>query len=284
MKAQLKSLFFSIAVIMATAPAALAGGDYYNVGDYVGVPVPAPAPIPLYDPVWYFRFDTALVLNEAPGASESGMVVGGGGGALSAANPAPTNGSWLDSSYKQAFTFAAGVGYRWSNNIRIDVTGETLPDHKVRINGSRTANLAGGGGRLRSTVYDRATVRGGAIMFNAYYDFSNYYGFRPYIGGGLGIGIREINRETDVTDQVVGGGGRISTSEQLRHHDASFAFAVMLGTTYQITDITDLDFSYRYLWMEGARSGIGFRGETSRIEIDDTNDHQLRAGLRFNVN
>ena len=284
MKAHLKSLFFSVAVIMATAPAALAGGEYYDGADYAGVPVPAPVPIPLYDPVWYFRFDTALVLNEAPNASESGMLVGAGSGGLSAADPVPTNGGWLDSSYKQAFTFAAGVGYRWNNNIRFDLTGETLPDHKVRISGSRTTNLAGGGGLLRSTVYDRATVRGGAIMFNAYYDFSRYYGFRPYIGGGVGIGIREINRETNVTDEVVGGGGRVTTSASLRHHDASVALAVMLGGTYQLTEITDLDFSYRFFWMEGARSGIGIQGNTSRIEIDDTTDHQLRAGLRFNVN
>ncbi len=58
----------------------------------------------------------------------------------------------------------------------------------------------------------------------------------------------------------------------------------MLGSTYKLTEMTDLDFSYRYMWIEGASSGIGVRGNNSRIEIDDTHDHQLRAGLRFNVN
>ena len=284
MKAHLKSLILCAAIIAAPGPAALAGGEYYDGADYAGVPVPAPIPIPLYDPVWYFRFDTALVLSDAPNASENGLLLGSGGGALSAANPLPTNGGWLDSSYKQEFTFAAGVGYRWNNNIRIDVTAETIPDHKVRISGGRTGTIVGGGNMLRSTIIDQTNVRGGAIMFNAYYDFSSYNGFRPYVGAGLGIGIREFARRTTVTDQVVGLGTSLTTNERTRHHDASIATALMLGATYKLTEMTDLDFSYRYFYMEGARSSLGIRNNNSRINIDDTHDHQLRAGLRFNVN
>jgi hypothetical protein len=62
------------------------------------------------------------------------------------------------------------------------------------------------------------------------------------------------------------------------------AASATVGTTYQISDITELDFSYRYLWIDGLTSSLNINGHNSTITVDDTHEHNLRAGLRFNVN
>lgn len=277
------------ALVAASAPAA-AGGDYYG-----GVPVPAPIPVPVYDPVWYFRIDTSLGLVDSVSASESGMEFGhfdattnyGGSKVVG------TNDDWLSQDFEQFFTWGVGIGYRWCDWFRMDVTGETLREQKVRVSGHRSVPLEQGGvavpgGELGATTEDKLLARGGLVMFNAYYDFAHWGGFHPYVGAGLGIGIIETQRDNtsrEVADDGAGTRTNIYNSHsQDTSHEASIAASATVGTTYQLTDITELDLSYRYLYVEGVSSNVDVHGHGSTISIDDVHDHQLRAGLRFNVN
>lgn len=296
MKANLKSLVAGIALVGAMSAPALAGGDYYSVKD-AGVPVPAPIPVPLYDPVWYFRLDTSLGLGNTPGASESGLIFGNRDNGYVSRTRFGSEAFNTDTDYEQSFMFGFGVGYRWNSWLRMDVTGETKLEQSVRIKGMhRERDLWDISappavpvvGTYNARMNDDTILRGGVVLFNGYYDFEGYGAFRPYIGAGLGFAVTEISR-TNRTHEWVNDGGNITqiygpTEVTTTHHAVTLAAAASVGATYQLSDITDLDFSYRYLWMDGYTSSINVNGDNSTLSFDDVHDHQLRAGLRFNVN
>lgn len=297
MKAKFESLILGIALIGAASAPALAGGDYYtgSAKDYAGVPVPAPIPVPLYDPVWYFRIDAGVGMANAPDANESGHLFGEGFAGNSAVEPFGTPDSWTTTDFEQYFAWGIGVGYRWNNWFRADITGDTLREQKVNIKGSESTQaalilggVAAAGDTLDGFMEDHATLRGGVVLINGYYDFNAYGAFRPYVGAGLGVAITEIARRNDTVESTTVLGSpsvtHFSESNVSREQVATIAASVTLGTTYRISDITDLDFNYRYLYVNGPESTIKINGRDSNLEIEDTHDHQLRAGLRFNVN
>jgi opacity protein-like surface antigen len=191
MTVNFKSLLAGLVLLGAASGPALAGGDYYqgSAKDYAGVPVPAPIPVPLYDPVWYFRIDASLGLAGAPAASESGLVFGEGNNNYRAADLFGTDESWIENNFEQEFSFGFGIGYRWNSWLRTDVTAETMREQNVTMFGHGTEDLldvSGPGGPLAipgtydATTEDDTKLRGGVVMFNAYYDFNRMGGFTPY--------------------------------------------------------------------------------------------------------
>jgi opacity protein-like surface antigen len=295
MNVNCKSLFLVCALLGAGSASAMAGGEWGSVKDYAGVPVPAPIPIPMYDPVWYFRADATLGLADAPGLSEDGMVFGEGDGIYHAPSTFGTPASWSDNDYAQVASWGIGIGYRWSSALRTDVTAETAREQVARVVGDSETDLHNVSGLIPGhydvETDDRALVRGGIVLFNAYYDFARYGWFRPYVGAGLGFGVYEIFRRNDTREDVCNESVGPCVSVPIyneynegRNHALSLAAALMLGSTFQITDITDLDLNYRYLWVDGITSDLVINGHSSQLSVDDVHDHQLRAGLRFNVN
>lgn len=298
MTANLKAMIAALALVGAAAPPVLAGGEY-SIKDYAGVPVPAPIPVPLYDPVWYFRVDLNLGLADGPDASESGMVLGSGNCCYGATDPFGTEASWIDNRYEDNFSYGFGIGYRWNSWLRTDVTAETKRSQKVRIVGVDSSGLLDNSqeppatiaGKYYGEADDETKLRGGVVMLNAYYDFNKWGAFRPYVGVGLGIGITEIARQNFNHEWAVDRSNYPSETHNtywqqsdIRHHETGLAASVMVGTSYQISDITELDFSYRYLWIDGVDSSLVINGSESVVSVDSVNEHNLRAGLRFNVN
>jgi opacity protein-like surface antigen len=302
MKAKLTTyLTFVLIVILSWTTQAVAGGDYYagagSVKDYGGTPVPAPIPLPTYDPVWYFRADLGFGLSDDPGgASEKGMVFGERGANQYSAEHTfgPDSGS-IKSDYDQQAVGAIGVGFRWNERFRTDVTGEWFRAQKVRIlDHSSAALMQNGalvpGGTVVSETDDQTHIKGGVVMFNGYYDMaSDWHGFTPYIGAGLGFAIAQIDRKNTNTEVVhdPNAGGSVDLHAKSSHvgnaNDVMLAAMATVGTSYRISDITELDFNYRYLYIDGVNAEVAVNGHTSSVETEGTSDHQLRAGVRFNI-
>jgi Opacity protein and related surface antigens len=126
-------------------------------------------------------------------------------------------------------------------------------------------------------------------MLNGYYDFDAYGPFKPYIGGGIGFALTDLERKNETSITATDSTGAqtpiplYSSSSRDRQQVTSTALAATVGFSYELTDITELDFSYRFLWVEGAHVDLAVNGRNSRVDLDDTTEHQLRAGLRFNV-
>ena len=140
---------------------------------------------------------------------------------------------------------------------------------------------------------DETTKEAGVFLFNAYYDFGTgeHRRFTPYIGAGLGFALNILNRHHQTSEQICSGGpcGGIPPAyyEYAAANKSStitLAAAAMLGFTYDLGHSMLLDMNYRYLHVGGSDIGLDVFGSRSTASFDAQNEHQLRAGLRFDIN
>jgi opacity protein-like surface antigen len=302
MKVKIKAyLTLMLVVLLSWTNQAIAGGDYYSgagsVKDYGGTPVPAPIPVPVYDPVWYLRADLGIGFGDGPSVSESGMVFGERAATYEAIHSFGPGQNSISSDFDQQAGFGVGVGFRWSDSFRMDVTGESRRSQTIKMIDQSSGDLlpatAHPSGTIVSETDDRSLLKGGVVMLNGYYDLPSHWGgFTPYIGGGLGFAVTDIKRRnlnTETVNYIDATGNHASTPlhEPSRttasSTEVSFAAMATAGLTYRLSDITDLDLNYRYMFIDGVSSSLNVNGHTSTLEVDGTSDHQIRAGLRFNI-
>ncbi len=316
MKTTFKNLTLSLAAAVIAGPAlfgasAMAGGDYYG-GGLKGmrgshVPVPAPVPVPEYKPRWYMRFDAGVGLGVGLDTSESGMTYGerdAAGGSSGIAENGPFGmPSSADTGGDVGHSIGIGAGYYFSNNFRMDVTGELRMEKSSTLDGSfeyDSVNPPGGifpgapdGYRVFGEVSDKTTMKSGIFMANGYYDFSRSSKFVPYVGGGIGFAVNEIerthttalascDRSVDPTCQPPLNTAYRAASDT--EYTYSLAANAQAGFSYRLSDITSLDFNYRYLYVGGSDTSLTINGYRSKVEIEDQHEHYLRAGLRFDIN
>lgn len=296
--------------------------SYKDMSLPAAVPVPAPVPIPEFKPSWYFRFDAGIGVINDPTISDDEFVYGVDDGPGPITGPGDerfADSSWFNGDFNTFFTLGGGVGYYVGGGWRVDATIEKRsnedgtvygqpPEYDTyaadTITGNYTVIDANTNGiadtQTRITVDESFKLDGTVWMANAYYDFGTVSGFTPYIGGGVGFVWNEIGRtrtqtsetcdnealgpsgcETPATDGTYTGTS-VTTSETADR--VTFAAAAMVGMSYDIDEITAVDVGYRYLYLQGTNAVLEIDGVQSRLEIGDQNIHQVRAGLRFNVN
>jgi opacity protein-like surface antigen len=114
------------------------------------------------------------------------------------------------------------------------------------------------------------------LMLNAFYDFGNFNRFVPYVGAGIGLAVHDV-------DEVYFTGNPALTNRIEGDRDVAFAWSVMAGVGYQISDRAVLDVGYRYIDMGKAQSGrvdsAGFVNPA--VKIDDIAAHEVKLGLRY---
>ncbi len=113
-------------------------------------------------------------------------------------------------------------------------------------------------------------------MLNAYRNLGSWGNFTPYVGAGMGIAYHMVGDTTFTENPSL-----IHTIEGNR--DISFAWQVMAGVGYQLTDRAVPDLGYRYIDMGKATSG---RADTAgfvnpRVVVDDITAHELKIGIRY---
>lgn len=320
----LTAALFGLALLTgASVPATAAdwnkgSGSIKDIRGSAAVPVPAPMPIPVSSPNFYFRFDAAIGVVDSVDASERGLTFGvldspGDTGP----QPFGTRSSWLNSDFDTFTSIGAGVGYNWSDRFRTDVTLEVRSKADVSINGTERYVEHGvdpfyvdgygpsphdgtGVGTSQVNIYarDLTKLRSVFSLVNAYYDLGKSHGFSPYIGGGIGVAYHELTRnhstrETtcDLTSVPVCNAEfqRTQYTAVDKKNAFSLAAALTAGVSYSVSEITTLDFNYRYLYIDGTDIATSITDprtnhtSISKVSIGDTSEHQLRAGLRFNI-
>lgn len=227
--------FICIGALCAAAPAIAA--DAYPPG-----PPPPPAPVQIVDNssnCFYVRADVGGAFHEKPAVSRSAVGAGGGfgGGGLDA------DGETI----RDTAFFEGGVGCQLTSNMRVEVTG---------------------GYRLRQSLRDSfdtldAELQTYTAFANVYYDITNYAGWTPYLGGGMGVAVHSVR---DVVAPVSSSSGE----------EVDFAWNIQAGVSYDFTQQAKLDFGYRLTDLGKAKSGgpIPFT-------VDNLMAHEFRVGLRF---
>jgi len=307
MKASFAKLMLASLVACASMSTAAVAGDWdYGSGGLKGmrgsaVPVPAPTPIPEYSAQWYFRADVGIGLGNQPNVSERGIQYGDVDGPLVLGVPTPFSlgGSnftsfFFNKDFETFATFGVGVGYYWSPSFRTDLTMDARSRAEVKIDGTYNYDASGPllGSSVSGTVRDSTTLRSGIFLANAYYDVGRYGSLKPYFGLGLGFAYNELERKNDTVEMncvlpcvspTTPTAGR-SYSSNSKEHTVTLAAALMAGVTYNISHSTKLDLNYRYLYMGATHADLTVNGSSSRISFDDQHEHQLRVGVRWDVN
>jgi opacity protein-like surface antigen len=121
-------------------------------------------------------------------------------------------------------------------------------------------------------------------MANVYYDFGKVQGFVPYVGAGIGIAHHSLG---DVTFDFAGFPATNRFETIGGSSATNFAWSLMAGVAYQISNRAVLDLGYRYIDM-GSVSTRGNicdtcvgGGSNDRFTVEDINAHEFKIGLRY---
>jgi opacity protein-like surface antigen len=272
---------------------------------------------------WYVRGDLGISFDKAPSVSFSNISVPPPG---FFGSPLPVYGG--QSIHATDFSGGVGAGYRWNNFLRFDATW----DYRTGPSGSSSATvvcpyaltgitsqvppnpLLGYLYNTTNTCIGSANINqhNNTFLGNAYVDLGTYYGFTPYLGGGLGFNINTMSgslnfNETangqpyaanltptgafpqlwlDQFGNLINPQPNIAFTQQNWNRSISattytMAFALSAGLGYQITPSATLDIGYRYL-NSGAVNTL-INPQTGMTIKQNNWSQQIRVGLRYAI-
>ena len=141
----------------------------------------------------------------------------------------------------------------------------------------------------------RANLSSYVTMINGYADLGTWYGITPYVGAGAGFAYNKLFGMTDTGTAFTNGGlspvgGYLSDAGKW-----GFAWGLMAGLSFDVTENLKLDLGYRYLsygkfgsgishCLNGTGTGTGF--SCQGYSVASTNDlasNDFRIGLRWMI-
>ena len=293
--AKFKALILAGGALLALARAAVAAD--------LLPPAPALEPLP---PVagefngWYLRGDVGLGVNAATpdlAVSPNPLAVGIAAGTLSTS---ATNG-FYNPTISSSGIFDLGFGYQFNNWFRADVTGEYRGGaHFQTLEMLADSTLVGTNttGQQYADFY-RADLSSYIAMLNGYVDLGTWYSVTPYVGAGVGVAYNKLFGFTD-TGYAYPGNGALSPTGGYSDDAGkwNFAWALMAGLSFDVTQNLKLELGYRYLDYGKFTSGsshclstttLGFSsgacGGSSYVVYskNDLASNDFRIGLRWMI-
>ena len=256
MTTTLKTSFVAAALAVAafTMPAAAADLGRGSMKDGY---IPEPPPMPSIAGPCYLRSDVGYSWSRDPSAEYVGNAV----------DPVVRTPS-LDNGYLFEGGLGCGMG---SRGLRAEMMLGARESRKFA--GDVDIVIAG----LPVDPPIHTTLKSYTMMFNGYYDLGKFGGFVPYVGAGIGFAYHKMG---DVTIDHPA-----SPNPQLGEDKLAFAWSLMAGVGYQLTDRAVLDVGYRYIDMGSARSSHGdvVMAWNPRLEMDDLSAHEFKVGLRYHL-
>lgn len=180
------------------------------------------------------------------------------------------------------FNLGVGVGYQINNHLRTDLTFDYLFKSDFRGSTSGGCGSCGfdGGPYDHAFSRDKSSMRAYSLLANVYYDIGTYGAFTPYVGAGIGgtyvkwdkLRNTSCNSDDsslcdDETDHKGRGGWR-------------FTYALMAGTSIDLTCNLKADVGYRYRHIEGGDM-FGYNENGGPGYNKDINLHEARVGARY---
>ena len=243
-----------VTIRIATAAVGLAIYGWTGCGNAVRAadPVPHP-PVIAAEAVmpdegfgaWYLRGDIGIAAPLAPGMS------------------------WQSASYGNrtaagAANLGSGIGYRFNDTLRADLTLDYLTSHAVK-------------GYLSAAVADRLTQDDTLLLANGYYDIGTFAGLTPYVGAGLGL----ARVDSDPLVRTVNGVNAFTFAGAIRY---SLAAAAATGISFDIGRGLQADVGYRFTWIGKTRTGAETTATLpGTVGLGDNGVHQFRVGVRYSL-
>lgn len=182
-------------------------------------------------------------------------------------------------------TFGAGIGYRFNNWLRFDVTGEYRGE--TEFHGFDTWTDAAGDPRFNDYTAKKSEW---LAMANAYLDLGSWHGISPFVGAGIGavnVKMRSF-RDAGIAYGTPGDPttGFPTMAYAGDHDEWNFAWAVHAGLAFEVTEAFTVELAYRYLDMGDAQTDdiIAFDGTNTvdnPMHFEDLTSHDVKLGVRY---
>lgn len=199
-----------------------------------------------------------------------------------------------DFSLKGGASYGVGVGYRFNDMLRTDLT---LDYFRASINGRTNcpsyAKSSHGLNPVEDNCHyeDNSKASVWTAMANAYVDLPRVGPLTPYLGAGIGAAY--VKYDTWKTSEICP--TCTLQSDKDGFDSWRFAMALMAGVSYDLTDQLKLDLGYRYLRVNGGNAygydeqnrqvinqyGQGAGADGPQAKDNGFNIHTVRAGLRY---
>ena len=229
-------------------------------------PVYTPLPSPVFDGAVYLRGDVGVGIADL-------------GTRQSTFDYAVPDVRYEQSSLDDSGIIDVGVGYRFNNFFRADITGEyrtAAHFSAVESYNQGAYNNPPDGSRGYDTY--SASIRSVVGLVNGYVDAGTWYGVTPFVGAGVGVANVQVSNMIDLSP---GGGFGLGGT----HNQNNFAFALMAGLDFQVTQNLALELGYRYLNMGNVSSGaIACVAESpcpNEVQHYKLQSNDIRLGFRY---
>ena len=188
-----------------------------------------------------------------------------------------------------------GVGYRFNQYFRADVTGEYRTAAAYSATESynvgaffpdQFGNPAPNGAR----AYDNysGSIRSIVGLVNGYVDVGTWWCVTPFFGAGVGVANIDVKNVTDISfgSGAINGAGNGGGGFASDHSQTNFAFALMAGLDFAITPNLSLELGYRYLNMGNASSGAIVCASANGVCPNEVQHYKIqsndiRLGFRY---
>jgi len=155
------------------------------------------------------------------------------------------------------FGGGVGFGYHFTDNFRTDVTVSYLGSDRFSYDDG-TDSLS-------------ASYGAWSGLISGYYDIATVVGITPYVGAGVGLTYTRHRVDADLASIP------LTFSGSDRSYD--FAYALMAGASYKVSDNLSVDLGYQFLHTPDAEYF-----DTNSLTMEKgTKHHLVRLGLRYDL-
>jgi opacity protein-like surface antigen len=204
------------------------------------------------------------------------------------APPPNYTGRWIRQSIDNNAFYGAGIGYKFNDWLRGDLTAQ----YRTAVNLRGTGNVNGlwaVGVTGDAYAQLQASVSSAVFMANGYVDIGSQWGITPYVGVGLGTSYNMFQGGHQINTIPTAGGNQITTGNYGDKSSWDFAWALHAGLTYDVSDRLKIDAGYSYLNLGNAGSGAlvdlntasGPKSIGDKWKVPDLVSHDLRLGFRY---
>jgi opacity protein-like surface antigen len=183
--------------------------------------------------------------------------------------------------------FDLGVGYRFNNWFRADVTGQYRGN--TNFHGLDLISFPNGGAIGYGSDFYTAQKSEWLFLANGYVDLGTWWCLTPYIGAGVGTARVQI---ANFVDQGVatlfppGSGVGPSLVSAQTGSQWNFAWALHAGLAYQINPNVAVELGYSYVnlgdGLTGADNAFDNSAGGHAFKFHDITSHDVKLGVRWN--
>jgi opacity protein-like surface antigen len=187
--------------------------------------------------------------------------------------------------FDSSTSYDLGVGYKFNNWFRVDVTGEYRGN--ANLHGSQF--LVDGAGAPGTSGVDNysGSKSEWVAMVNGYVDLGTWWCMTPFIGAGVGTSRNTISGFRDDGIFNTGAGQAISSTFAGNGSKWNFAWALHAGVGYAVTRNVTVELAYRYMNLGDGITGAtnSFDGVTvvngSGFTVKSITSNDIKLGVRW---